>query len=167
MTTKNIQKPVNYISFEEFVELSGVKEETVKRNYKKIPGVTKNDYGYQVLSGSRYPFDAHRYKLDTYTKKRYVLLKAINHYKYIDHRILKLEKRQFDDMLKELLSASLIKENHLSNAFGANSYDLTAKGEVYMLQTQAKAIKEIVNVVAASAGTFTGAVISQVYDFAS
>ena len=66
------KKNAKYIPFEEFVEKVSVKESTIKRRYKEIPGITKTENGFAVLSGTRYPCDLHRYKLSTSAKKRYI-----------------------------------------------------------------------------------------------
>ena len=54
------EKEITYISFDEFVNNSGVKESTIKRRYKLIPGITKSNAGFTVVSGTRYPCDLHR-----------------------------------------------------------------------------------------------------------
>ena len=69
-------------------------------------------------------------------------------------------------MLRELLSAGLIKENNLFNTYGANAYDCTSAGDELIQRTDKEAKKELVNLVASAVGTFTGAVISQIADAA-
>lgn len=123
------EKNKEYIDFDEFVNISGVKKSTIIKKYKKIPGIEKYGKEYRVLSGTRYLFsDIHKYKLNNSYKKRYVLLKAISKFRYISHKELLVEQKQFVQMLNELLSAELIKPNNLSNSYGANAYDCTEMG---------------------------------------
>lgn len=49
------KEKIDYIDFEEFVNNAGVKESTIKRRYKKIPGIIKTKKGFRVISGTRYP----------------------------------------------------------------------------------------------------------------
>lgn len=159
-----MKRKINYISFDEFVNNSGMKEKTVIRNWKRIPGITKTEQGFQVMSGTRYPCDLHRYKLNDSGEKRYALLKAISQYKYITHVDLKIEQLQFLDMLRDLLAAKLIQRNHLSNSYGANAYDCSPLGDQLIKKTDKAAKKELLELISAAAGTFSGAVISQVYE---
>ena len=160
------EKKVKYITFDEFINNSGVKGSTIRRKYKDIPGITKTDKGFVVTSGTRYPCDLHRYRLRDSGEKRYVLLKTISQYKYVTHKDLKLEYQQFLDMLRDLLSAGLIQRNNLCNDYGANAYDCTALGDELLQKTDKSAKAELITLIAGAAGTFTGAVISQVYDAA-
>lgn len=161
------EKKKEYIEFDDFVSYTGLRKSTVERNYKKIPGIEKKNDKYTVLSGTRYWFsDLHRYKIDDSYQKRYVLLKAISKFRYISHKELRIEKPQFDKMLRDLLSAGLIEQNNLSNSYGANAYDVTDKGAALMHKSDKTAKVELVNIIAEAAGRFTGAVISQIYDVA-
>lgn len=160
-------KKKEYIEFEDFVSNTGLKKSTVERNYKKIPGIEKKNDKYIVLSGTRYWFsDLHKYKIDDSYQKRFVLLKAISKFRYISHKELRIEKPQFDKMLRDLLSAELIEPNNLSNCYGANAYDVTDKGAALTHKNDKTAKVELVNIVAEAAGRFTGAIISQIYDAA-
>ena len=69
-------------------------------------------------------------------------------------------------MLRELLSAGLIKENNLFNTYDANAYDCTPTGDELIQRTDKEAKSELINLVASAVGTFTGAVISQIADAA-
>ena len=160
-------KKKEYIEFEDFVSNTGLKKSTVERNYKKIPGIEKKNDKYIVLSGTRYWFsDLHKYKIDDSYQKRFVLLKAISKFRYISHKELRIEKPQFDKMLRDLLSAELIEPNNLSNCYGANAYDVTDKGATLMHKNDKTAKTELITAIAEVAGTFTGAIISQVCDVA-
>lgn len=109
----------NKVSIEEFIKIANVKKETIKKNRNKIPGLTYENGEFDIVKGTRYPGDYHRYKLKNSADRRYLLLKAISEYKYIDHIPLQVYPEQFKELLKELLDAKLIKENHLYNNFGA------------------------------------------------
>ena len=160
-------KKKEYIKFEDFVSYTGLRKSTVVKNYKKIPGIEKKNSKYTVLSGTRYWFsDLHRYKIDDSYQKRFVLLKAISKFRYISHKELRIEKPQFDKMLRDLLSAELIEPNNLSNCYGANAYDVTDKGAALTHKSDKTAKVELVNIIAEAAGRFTGAIISQIYDAA-
>ena len=120
MKTKEV---VRYISMEEFAKKVGVKEETVKKRYQEIPGITKEGNTFTILSGTRYPCDKRRIKPKDSGDRRYLLLRTISDYRYISHEHL---------MLEEFLQAGLIKKNGLCNSFGANAYDCTAKGDAVL-----------------------------------
>lgn len=160
------EKEITYISFDGFVNNSGVKEATIKRRYKQIPGIIKSDTGFTVVSGTRYPCDLHRYRLKNSGEKRFVLLKMISQYKYVTHKDLKIEHKQFQDMLGGLLSAGLIQYNNLCNCYGANAYDSSPRGDELLKLSEQKAKAELVNLIASAAGTYTGAVISQIFNAA-
>lgn len=160
------KKKIDYIDFDVFVRNSGVKESTVKKNYKRIPGISKSGEEFYVISGTRYPYNIRNAKLNDYAGKLYVLLKAISEYKYISHQELRIESKQFEAMLRELLSAGLIQNNHLSNNYGANAYDCTLLGAEQIKRTDKALKNDIINMIASAAGTFTGAILSQVFDAA-
>lgn len=160
------KKKISYIDFDVFVNNSGVKESTIKRNYKQIPGVIKDGKQFRVVSGTRYPYRLRGANIEDHGAKCYTLLKAISKYKYISHSMLGVEQQQFEDMLKELLIAKLIKPNNLSNSYGANAYDSTLLGDDFIKRTDKAAKNDFINTIAQAAGTFTGAILSQVYEVA-
>lgn len=162
----NKKKEIIYIEFDEFVNNSGFKESTIKRNYKQIPGLQKTKNGFRVLSGTRYPYNLGNTKIEDSASKRYVLLKAISNYKYISHKELRVEYHQFETMLREFLSAGLIQKNNLSNTYGANAYDCTPLGDEMILRNNKRAKQELLKLISENAGTFVGAIISQVFDAA-
>ena len=151
---------VRYISMEEFVKKVGVKEETVKKRYQEIPGITKEGNTFTILSGTRYPCDKRRIKPKDSGDRRYLLLRTISDYRYISHEHLMLEEKQFDDMLAEFLQARLIKKNGLCNSFGANAYDCTAKCDDLLKKQKKEVIHELTILCAQALGTFTGAMIA-------
>ena len=151
---------VRYISMEEFAKKVGVKEETVKKRYQEIPGITKEGNTFIILSGTRYPCDKRRIKPKDSGDRRYLLLRTISDYRYISHEHLMLEEKQFDDMLAEFLQARLIKKNGLCNSFGANAYDCTAKGDDLLKKQKKEVIHELTILCAEALGTFTGAMIA-------
>ena len=158
------KEKIEYIEFKEFVNMTGVKEATIKRRYKQIPGLIKTEKGFRVISGTRYPYNIGNTKLEDSSTKRFTLLKAISKYKYISHRELRLESRQFEDMLRDLLSAGLIQRNNLSNTYGANAYDCTCLGDELINKTGKNAKSELIKTIVSAAGTFSGAVLSQIFD---
>ncbi len=151
-----------YIPFDEFVSIAGVREKTIKKRKKDIPGLIYENNQFTVLSGTRYPCDLHRYKMNNSADRRYILLKTISEYKYISHVHLRLYYEQFVDLLRELLDAGLIKENYLSNHFGANAYDCTEKGDRVLKQKKSEAVKSISDMIASATGHFVGSVVSEV-----
>ena len=157
MKTKEV---VRYISMEEFAKKVGVKEETVKKRYQEIPGITKEGNTFTILSGTRYPCDKRRIKPKNSGDRRYLLLRTIGDYRYISHEHLMLEEKQFDDMLAEFLQAGLIKKNGLCNSFGANAYDCTAKGDAVLKKQKKEAIHDLTILCAEALGTFAGAMIA-------
>lgn len=153
------------ISIDEFLTIAGVKLSTVKRKSKEIPGLIYENGEFDILKGTRYPGDFHRYKLRNSAERRYVLLKAISEYKYIDHSKLRVYQEQFESLLKELLAAGLIVENGLPNHFGANAYDCTKKGdEILKMDKKTERIRQISELVSSTAGHFMGAVLSEVFE---
>ena len=94
------------------------------------------------------------------------MLKAISNYKYISHKELRVEHHQFETMLRELLSSGLIQRNNLSNTYGANAYDCTPLGDELISHKDKKAKRELFKTIAETAGAFTGAVVSQIFDAA-
>lgn len=153
----------NKVSIEEFIKIANVKKETIKKNRNKIPGLTYENGEFDIVKGTRYPGDYHRYKLKNSADRRYLLLKAISEYKYIDHIPLQVYPEQFKELLKELLDAKLIKENHLYNNFGANAYDCTRKGDTLLKKEKNRAVRELAEMVAKAVGCFIGSVISEVF----
>ena len=130
-----------YITLEEFAKNSGVKEKTIKKNYKMIPGIAKNGDEYLVLSGTRYPYNLRGNKLKDASSRCYVALKAISEYRYISHKELRVEESQFQDILKELERAGYIRKNRLSNRYGANGYDGTLSGAELLEKGRSSAIR--------------------------
>ena len=160
------KEKIQYIEFADFVNNAGVKESTIKRRYKKIPGITKTPKGFRVISGTRYPYNIGNTNIDDSASKRFTLLKAISKYKYISHKELRIEPPQFEAMLRDLLSAGLIQCNNLSNKFGANAYDCTVRGEELIRQNDKTARENLIKTIAAATGAFTGAVLTQIFDAA-
>ena len=156
MKTKEVAR---YISMEEFAKKSGIKESTIKKRYKDIPGIAKEGSSFTILSGTRYPCDKRRIKPKDSGDRRYLLLRTISDYRYISHEHLMLEEKQFIDMLEEFLQAGLIKKNGLCNSFGANAFDCTVKGDA-LLKKQKKDVIHYLTLLGAEAlGTFAGAAL--------
>ena len=150
---------VRYISLEEFVKKSGVKESTIKKRYKDIPGITKEGNSFTILSGTRYPCDKRRIKPKDSGDRRYLLLRTISEYRYISHEHLMLEEKQFNDMLAEFLQAGLINKNGLCNSFGANAFDCTVKGDALLKKEKNDVIRYLTLLGAEALGTLAGAAL--------
>ena len=97
------KEKIDYIDFDDFVNNAGVKESTIKRRYKQIPGITKTKKGFRVISGTRYPYNIGNTKLDSSAARRCVLLKAISKYQYISHKELKIKKKRLQPCRQILL----------------------------------------------------------------
>ena len=117
---------------EDFAQKNGIPLARVKQNWEKIPGSVNRNGEIFFWPGSRYPFNIGFHKLETSADKRYVLLKAISKYRYISHKELRLEEKQFDAMLEDYLSTKLIEPNNLGNTYGANAYDITKDGSDFL-----------------------------------
>ena len=150
------------ISIDDFVRIAGVKEITIRKNKDKIPGLSYDKGTYNIIDGTRYPCDLHRYKITNSADRRYLLLKSISEYKYVSHLDLGLYHPQFVEMIKELLDAGLIQPNNMTNHYGANFYDCTTAGDDLLKRKKINAINEITNLIATAAGKFVGAIISEV-----
>lgn len=148
-----------YISMEEFANKVGIKESTIKKRYRDIPGITKEGNTFTILSGTRYPCDKRRIKPKASGDRRYLLLRTISDYRYISHEHLMIEEKQFNDMLVEFLQAGLIKKNGLCNPFGANAYDCTAKGDAILKKQKSETIRELTLLTAEALGTLAGAAL--------
>lgn len=148
--------PISYITLDEFSRISGVKEETVKRKYKEIPGITKSGNTYLVLEGTRYPVDRRTIRPKTREEKVYYLLKAISEERFISSDNLGLYDEQFSELITALLRANLIKNNCLCNDYGANQYDITPDGSDLLRNKKVEATRLICSTLADLAGTFVG-----------
>ena len=126
------QSASKLMTVDELARISGVTENTVIKNRDRIKGYKQtltDDYFF--TPGTRYPFSLGFHKVETYADKLYVLLKALNNYKYISHEELRLEESQFNSMLNHCLSNGYIEPNHTNNPYGANGYDITNAGSEF------------------------------------
>lgn len=150
----------NYISLQQFCKIARKKEKTIIKHYKEIPIIIKDKKEYKVLIGTRYPCKIKSYKIIDDIDRRYVLLKSISDYKYIDCYMLNVYQNTFCNYLKDFISAGLIRENNNGNSFGANAYDCTELGGTIVKKEKQKAKKEIVYELSHIAGAFVGEIIS-------
>ena len=148
-------------TIQEVLKTACVNEATVKKNKDKVPGLTYAEGVYDIVEGTRYPCDYHRYKMKDSADRRYLLLKAISEYKYINHDSLKVYQEQFVDLIGDLLKAGLIRENHLFNHYGANAYDCTPLGDNLLKKQNTEALREIAELVVTAVGTFAGKIIPE------
>lgn len=151
----------NNISIEEFLKIAGVKRNTVIKHKDEIPGLLFLNGEFRIIKGTRYPC-FYKDKIRDFSDRRYLLLKAISENKYIDYLKLRVYPDQFQELLRELLDAELIRENNMPNHYGANAYDSTYKGDDLLKMRKEKSIIEIANMVATAAGHFVGAVVSDI-----
>lgn len=147
------------VTIDEFILIAGVKKETVIKNRNDIPGLSYKKGEFSILSGTRYPA-YYKNKIKTMDDRRFLLLRAINEYKYIDYLKLRLYHEQFIEMLRDLLSAGLIRENNMENKYGANAYDITDLGAEVI--SNKNSIKRITELIASATGHFAGAIISEI-----
>lgn len=147
------------MTVQELARYSSVNENTIKTTPLKVKGATIRDDEIEIPEGSRWPYDAHRYKFNTREKRIDALLDATDRYRYIDECILGLTKESFQTMLDELIKAELLQPNGSSNQFGANRYDTTVLYNRIRNKRCADRVKIITDILASAAGSFVGGVI--------
>ena len=137
-----------------FAERSHVAESTVLKNYKAIPGITKTACTYSVAEGTRYPYSmSGKTKLDA-AKRRFYLLDAIFHDRYIDHIKLRCERIDFETFLKDLLDQGFIQKRECANQAGANGYLTTPRGDSIFEQKRTKPYCEFARVIGTLAAAY-------------
>ena len=149
------------MTIEELADFNGIEVATVKKRLGQIPGVELIDGEYVIPDGSRYPYDAHRYKFNDIDKRRRALLDAISKFKYVDSKTLKMTEESFVVMLEELEKAGYIMNNGSSNEYGANKYDTTLLYAQDVELNPKKFMDRIANKISGMAGHFVGGVISE------
>ena len=102
-----------WISLKEFSETSGVSVATIKINYKKIPGIVKDNNDFKVLYGSRYPYNIGAAKVNDEISRKCIILKAINKRRYLSCEKLHCYQEEMDALLRELLEGGLIQSNNI------------------------------------------------------
>ena len=143
------------MTIKELADYSELTERTVKKKIDSIKGVTKNENGeYIIPDGSRYPYDAHRYKFKDRGKRIKALLDATHKYRYVDHEILRMPENSFNQMVNELVTCQYLQSNGSENPYGVNRYDTT-------IQYEENSDKEILNKIASLAGHFAGALADE------
>ncbi len=120
-----------YVSLEEFLNISQVSKKTVQRRYKDIPGIKYENGKFEILEGTRFPFNIRHNALKTDGDRLLVLLKAVDQRKYIDASILRVYQSDFEELLQTLICEGLIKPYDTANHYGANAYRITEKGIEY------------------------------------
>ena len=90
-------------------------------------------------------------------KKRFYILDAIYHEKYIDSKTLLCEQVDFNIYIKELLDQGFIQLRDCENTYGTNCYMTTSLGDKVFARNKIERFKEYTML----AGTFTGAVTGQ------
>lgn len=117
------------MTIEELANQAGVKVKQVKKRYKEIPGVTKNEDGsFTILDGTRYPARKPN-RIETMHKKLRAMLLAIDKYKYIDAQALRISNNSLQLIINFALEKQWIQENGSENPYGTNKYDITFEGD--------------------------------------
>ena len=143
---------------EEFAGRSGVKVSTLKRNWMSIPGISKTAEGFAVEEGTRYPYSMRgKTNKPSSAKKRFYILDAIYHERYIDPTILRCEPLDFDIYVSELLEQGFIQHRKCKNQHGTNGYITTTRGDDVFAKKASKAFEEYSRL----AGIFAGTLISE------
>lgn len=154
---------VKYISLQDFLYISNIKESTFRKNFKKIPGVTYKNRVFKILEGTRYSYNMRRSKPKTTENRMFVLLKAIDETKYINHLMLRSQPSEFRRLLAILLEAGLIERNDSSNIYGANAYSITMKGIKYRKENRRESIRFITTLTAECSGILVGQIVSKIF----
>lgn len=164
MSGDNDKQPLDqsYIPLKRFAKMVGKKETTILRRRNEIPGIKNDGDSWVVLEGTRYPFKINSCRIEDDDDKRRVLLLAISKYRYIDAEMLGIWQETFEGYLEDFLEAGLIKRTNVPNQHGANGYDCTEKGSTIIKKRKDSFKQQLANAIAECAGSFTGAVYSQV-----
>lgn len=155
-----------YIELSEFAEMVKKKPETILKRKNDIPVIKKFGTEWYALTGTRYPCKVKSFKIKCGLDRRYVLLKAIDDYKYVNSKMLGIFPNEFNMMIRDFLNVELIEENYNGNTYGANAYTTTCKGEKIIKKsktTATKIIKSILKECATLAGCFVGEVVSRTF----
>jgi len=142
-------KPISkYITIEEFINQSGLKQETIYKNRNNIPGLKYIDGNYEILEGTRFPFNTRNNKIKNSEDRRYLILKAIGEFRYIDEEKLHISRREFEKMITQLKQARLISENGSHNHYGTNGYSLEMKAEELLSMKKKNAERMVTELIA-------------------
>ena len=119
------------MTFDEFRRMYNVSEGTIRKRARKgeIPGMNCILNEYQIMSGTRYPYNVRGTRIKKYSDRVYIILKATSENYYVDEKMLKISKNQFDLIINELLANGLLIKNNEENPYGSNPYDVTGDGE--------------------------------------
>lgn len=139
---------IEYITLEDFLNQCGLKEQTIYKNRNKIKGLEYSNGEYKIPEGTRYPFNIGHNKLKTSEKKRYLILKAIGEYRYIDGKMLHMSSNDFEAMVKQLHRSKLICRTNTKNKYGTNMYILESAAEILLKEKKEVVLKILENVTA-------------------
>ena len=118
----------------------------------------KSTEGYTVEEGTRYPYSMRgKTNKPSSAKKRFYILDAIYHERYIDPIILRCEPVDFDIYVNELVAQGFIQYRRCKNQHGTNGYITTPCGDEVFAKKEGEAFEEYVRL----AGIFTGALVSE------
>ena len=147
------------MTLEEFSLMSGISVNQIKKRYREIGGITKDEEGYHIPNGTRYPIRRPTH-IESRNEKVYLVLKAIFLYKYIDAVMLRIPHESFELILEEMKTIGWIQENKTNNPFGANRFDTTLLGGEIIQKKKTEALREIAGTLSYSAGLFVKGVQS-------
>ena len=153
---KRVEKK-GYISVEEFAIRCNLKKNTIINNIEKIYGTIKIGNNYLISDTARYPFNVRNNFLKTRMDKIYVLLRATSEEKYIDEVMLKTSKNSFKLIIDELCEKNLLRNNNNADLNGANAYNTTIEGKMFLHNKKSKVIQSIMETL----GSFTGKVLRE------
>lgn len=152
-----------YVSLEDFLNVNQVSKKTVQKRYKDIPGIKYKNGKFEILEGTRFPFNIRHNALKTDGDRLLVLLKAIDQTKYIDASILRVYQKDFEELLRTLLYEGLIRPYDSANHYGANAYKITEKGIEYRKKKKREWVEWVATIIGIAIAGGSADVISEVW----
>ena len=125
----------NYLLLDDFAFFYGIKKETILKKDNLPFSIYEFDNKFYIKKGNRSPYDKkHLNKIETkpdiYLK--YSILKSTSLRRYIDNFMLKIEEEKFLFLIKILVEEGLLMKNDYGLNIGANAYDITIQGEIFI-----------------------------------
>ena len=133
------------MTIDDLAKYSSVSQSTIKRKYRTIPGILKEETGFIIPDGTRYPFDVHRYGFKDMGTRYAALLDATSKNRYIDNEVLCIDEYSFRSMISDLLKVGYLCENGTGNMLGANRFNTTFKYEQIKKERANKRTQTIIN----------------------
>ena len=120
------------MELEYFLNQYNLKEDTIRKRIKDIPGISIENNEIKILEDSRYPYNIRKSKTSDFYSKMIIILKATSKLCYVDEKILKTSKNEFNHIINELLDANFLIKRKTVNKFGCNSYFITTQGDEFL-----------------------------------